>query len=629
MYCGKCGNKLIEDARFCAVCGAPIPTHLQGRGTSRYYDHPERQSSSNPREVHNPQFQPKNTPKTDSRAQGMYQAGNGTDRICPVCGRTVPWNIAGCVCGYPYRINKSADTFSVTREDVITIRQKTEQPTAVPETKVSYEPEQPVYVQEMSEPEEPEQPEYIQDTQEIEEPEQPVYVQEIREAEEPEQSEQPEYIQDTQEIEEPEQPVYVHEMSEPEEPEQPEYIQDTQKIEEPEQPVYVQEIREAEEPEEPEQPVYVQGMPEPEQPGYAWETREQEENPNIYQPTISYAESDDICPYCGRKVDQYASYCICGYIFNKEGVNHFNSETESALSETEFYYSYTKPQKVLFGSENEHPRFCQVCGKPLASDERFCERCGTAADISDRSEVSYVSTSPNVSNTEENAAAAENRFQHISIPEEEDKDRAAQVIKAYHRIDPNSPLHPYKKLGGFLMYDVVARIIALLLEVGIGVFELVVYNEYRYLWRWLLSFLPRGQSELVTAVLVTLNALIIIFTIMDLVQVILILCRSKWFLLFYQLTYVLALLAGATMVVLTIVMFSQYTRFNYAFSGILPYAVDFIRLIITFILWSHYYSHSVRVRVYMGSSEYLRKSLFNRRTKSPAPEFDENGYEIG
>ena len=442
MYCGKCGNKLIEDARFCEVCGTPIPICVQNQLGTLSSNHSVTPDALQEKPVQEPNY---NAPKPDSLGREMPQNSYGLDRICPVCGRNVPWKSAGCVCEYPYNIGKLSSSVHESADKEKTIPQQ------------------------------------------------------------------------------------------------------------PEQPAYVQEPPVVAEPMQPEQHKLAGGI--------------QEQNDSKRQAGISNPENERLC-------------------------------------------------------------FCEVCGKQLASDERFCERCGTATDKQDTLYACSASVGLEKPKTEDKPSVIKNGFPYIPAPGEEDKDRAAQVLKAYHKDDPNSTSHPYKKLGGFLMYDVVARIIALILEVGIGVFERVVYNEYRYLWRWLLSFLPRGQSELVTAVLVALNALIIIFIIMDLVQVILILCRSKWLLLFYQLTYILALLAGATMVVVTIVMFSQYTRFNNIYTGILPYAVDFIRLIVTFALWSRYYSHSVRVRVYMGSSEYLRKSLFNRRTKSPVPEFDENGYDI-
>ena len=626
MYCGKCGNKLTEDARFCAVCGAPIPTHLQGRGTSRYYDHPERQSSSNPRVVHNPQFQPKNTPKTDSRAQGMYQAGNGTDRICPVCGRNVPWNLAGCVCGYPYRINPSFKTVQGVVEDTH-IQQHPEQPIFLHEPQLdgkTIEPEQSIYDQESGIRQDSDQPAYIRDATIEHKTVQQSDAFEIPIEQESDQS------------------VFVHEVSSIEQEfVQPEFTREAP-IEQKSVPTsfvwydssdgFTEEVltpefddvsvsKENKEKQLSDSESY---QNESNMNTTAVENNDLPTNSNAVMPPPSYVSADVVCPLCGRKVEPYASYCICGHVFAHDGVLNNDPGCESA---------FLKEQTGLTGLPEGSGRYCKGCGKLLTSDERFCERCGTVTDDKptkmDPVFASDASVESETTKTEYKPSVAVNRKPYIPAPGEEDKDRAAQVLKSYHKEDPNSPSHPYKKLGGFLLYDVVTRIIALILELGIGVFELVVYNEYRYLWRWFLSFLPRGISDLTTAILVAFNVLVIIYIIMDLVQVVLIMCRSKWFLLFYQLTYISAWLTSATMLAITIIMFSQYTRIRFNFAEILPYIIDFVRINVTIVLWSHYYSHSVRVRVYMGSSDYLRKSIFNRRTKSPVPEFDENGYDIG
>ncbi len=178
MYCEKCGNKLMEDARFCAVCGAPIPTHLQGRGT---------------------------------------------DRICPVCGRTVPWNFAGCVCGYPYRINPSFKTVQGVIEDTH-IQQPPEQPIFIREPQLdgkTIEPEQSTYDQESGIRLDSKQPEYVLD------------------ATVEQKTVQPSDVCETPTEQESDQSVFVHEFSAEQEVEQPIYVQKTQVSEEPVQPSFV------------------------------------------------------------------------------------------------------------------------------------------------------------------------------------------------------------------------------------------------------------------------------------------------------------------------------------------------------------------------------------------------------
>lgn len=186
--------------------------------------------------------------------------------------------------------------------------------------------------------------------------------------------------------------------------------------------------------------------------------------------------------------------------------------------------------------------------------------------------------------------------------------------------------HPYRKLGGFLMYDIVSRVFGFLFWVGIGIIELVMYTHFKSQFKQMtIALLPAGDRDLITALILTVAVFFVIAFITDLIQVIMILSRSKWFLMFYQLMCIVCIIIAAVFFAVCIAV-GVDRGYQTDWTMIILHSLGLIPLAIKALLWSHYYSHSVRVRVFMGSSDYLRKSIFNRKTMSPISEFDENGY---
>lgn len=217
--------------------------------------------------------------------------------------------------------------------------------------------------------------------------------------------------------------------------------------------------------------------------------------------------------------------------------------------------------------------FCNKCGNELREDAKFCDKCGAAV---------------------ENAAPVNTQQRPAQ--------QAAPSFNATYSTQTKD-FESYKELGGILKYTVILYKYVAAVMFGLSFIVVSIVNIRSI---HLLSSFSYGGEAIAKIVFSWLfsSAILVLATVLSIKLGNMIEKRDSAFLNWWQKLFI-------ALVALCII-----TGF---FTGIKSMISTVITLIITFILWNTYFTKSVRVRVYMGSDEYLRNSLFNKNTPSPIP----------
>lgn len=170
----------------------------------------------------------------------------------------------------------------------------------------------------------------------------------------------------------------------------------------------------------------------------------------------------------------------------------------------------------------------------------------------------------------------------------------------------------YTQLGGVLQYVVIIYsyvLMGLCILTGIAVSILYGYSIYMTS-RWIsftISYFPLIKLIIVWLLTIAMltSASVLGFKFAGKIKK-----RSDDFLRMWQIMFL----------IFVVVMFALPLLANgFHIRGVVQSVSYTVTLVITFIVWNLYFTKSVRVRTYMGSDAYLRKSLFNKRTMSPIP----------
>lgn len=219
---------------------------------------------------------------------------------------------------------------------------------------------------------------------------------------------------------------------------------------------------------------------------------------------------------------------------------------------------------------------CKNCGSALPDEAKFCQKCG-------------ASTSQ-------------------PTPQAQ-----AQPNRPYY--PPGT--HPYHKLGGFLMVLVVFGFIG-----GIGGFlnairSFLAYKDLLWVHHGVpFSFTAFMWFLMIASVLIYLATGTICFSGATMIQ-----RKDSDTMRFLQSSSFTMMIVNTAFHITVFVWLDQYKLLK---------AVDlaplFLQFILTLIGWGalliisiFYFSKSVRVRTYLGSDEYMKKSKFNKRTVPPVP----------
>jgi len=201
--------------------------------------------------------------------------------------------------------------------------------------------------------------------------------------------------------------------------------------------------------------------------------------------------------------------------------------------------------------------YCPQCGTQRPPDCKFCANCGAA-----------------------------------QAPMQPQQPQQQTPYNAYAQPYFNRQ-HPYKRIGGMLRWFQVSLIIA------------AIWMPF-YLWFQLRTL---TAAPLMGAHILSITTLIMM--LLTQLTMLLLLLRKPIFLRVYEIT-VLVMLAGF----LAYDVYLLFTMGTFMF---------IVQLFITFwgvgltCLWFLYYTRSVRVRTYMGTDEYVKRSIFFKRVTPPNP----------
>lgn len=250
--------------------------------------------------------------------------------------------------------------------------------------------------------------------------------------------------------------------------------------------------------------------------------------------------------------------------------------------------------------------FCEKCGKKLREGASFCNMCGARVSGSANELTEPKFTSAGASYNRPVNSTFEQPAQPQSIADQ-------QQQRKYYA--PGT--HPYHKLGGFPLFVVVMNYIG-----GVSAFIDCVIIAVAYIFlinksKWF----PKGFTACFSFVMIGAIILILACGCVEIGFSNRIRRRNVGFLGYMQTASVTLMIICTVFAIASFVWLNSFSR--YGISQVSSYAGQLISYgigwLIGLILGSVYFSKSVRVRTYMGSDEYLRKSVFNKRSKSPVP----------
>lgn len=249
--------------------------------------------------------------------------------------------------------------------------------------------------------------------------------------------------------------------------------------------------------------------------------------------------------------------------------------------------------------------FCQKCGAKLRDDAQFCQKCGSPV------------YRPEAVQTK--AGQAEPPQQAASQP-------VRQVV--YQTVYQSQPrpyyapgTHPYHHLGGFLLFHVVASYIGGVASFISIITTIISFATQMKMSNWLPdSFKGVLVFDMLGSVIISLVTGCVAISYANQIR-----RKDSNVLHFAQSSTLVLVIANLLFRLLELLSMQQiFKQYNYS-GGILPGLTAGMVIFMIVIgatglsLMSLYYARSVRVRTYMGSADYLRKSLFNKNTASPLP----------
>ena len=159
----------------------------------------------------------------------------------------------------------------------------------------------------------------------------------------------------------------------------------------------------------------------------------------------------------------------------------------------------------------------------------------------------------------------------------------------------------YHKLGGWLLFFVVLTIIGLIGALKTIIDAVGLYSDGNM--EYITMILGDGYS---TALMVSIIGTIVVFAL-QVTCLVMIFQRNHNFLRIYQIAFIISIVfAIITMIMLSMVLSGNSLVGDAVGSSIPSIVIGVVELI----LFTMYYCKSVRVRTYMGGTEYQQKALF-------------------
>ena len=253
--------------------------------------------------------------------------------------------------------------------------------------------------------------------------------------------------------------------------------------------------------------------------------------------------------------------------------------------------------------------FCGKCGAKLRDDAQFCQKCGTP--FTKKEAVPQKAPQEKPPSEPESQPVQQVVYQTVYQP----------VYQPQPRPYYPPGTHPYHKLGGFLLCHVVCGYIA-----GISSFISIATNLVNYCTQMKLSGSWPGSItgfmafNLFGSIILNLSVGCVSITYSNKIR-----RKESDVLHFWQYSYMVIMIVQVIFWSIEFALMQGILK-QYRYTGAITkyLSVGTIVLMIVvgavgLLLGSLYYARSVRVRTYMGSDEYLRKSVFNQNTVSPIP----------
>lgn len=219
---------------------------------------------------------------------------------------------------------------------------------------------------------------------------------------------------------------------------------------------------------------------------------------------------------------------------------------------------------------------CQKCGKEVPENVKFCPSCGAE-----------------IGNTE--PLSSDQRYIYGS--------------------------HPYHKLGGFLKVIVVFCYIGVVISLLRIISEISTYGNTKHMMLIMGYSFTGGVHacaliSMIGAILIHIVSAVILYSFAKMIV-----SKDSAFLGFIQRASLTLIIVLAVFNLLMLLWQNSIVGGRMVgAAGIAGYIVGSVLLwVIGMLVWTIYFARSVRVRTYMGSDDYLRKSLFNKNTASPIP----------
>ena len=243
---------------------------------------------------------------------------------------------------------------------------------------------------------------------------------------------------------------------------------------------------------------------------------------------------------------------------------------------------------------------CSKCGNQLSDDAFFCTKCGTA-----------VSDAPIQGDEPQQGARPEppryRSVQLFSPPSSQynpifmDEDKAKDM--AYGKEFSTYP-HPYHKLGGWLRFFVVVWVISVVSTVVSTVSRI---SEIAYISN-INDRYDGGYDGSITLMLIIILAVNVFSLSTEVKQIEMVLRKKPRFLLFYEVVGIVRIAIGILLIIILRVLFSEGGSFT-----------DILIAVVSLVIMLCYFAKSERVRTYFGSDEYLRRSIFFKKSIAPKP----------
>lgn len=263
--------------------------------------------------------------------------------------------------------------------------------------------------------------------------------------------------------------------------------------------------------------------------------------------------------------------------------------------------------------------FCEKCGNKLREGAVFCNKCGVRVMGVPKT---YTEEEP-VKNSEKAEAVSKSAVYVQNISQSASAQNRAQTVVSQPNIQQPQRqyyppgTHPYHRLGGFLMWMVVGNYIA-------GVSAFIDSAVIGFAYFGLMGFSKWYAPGFIACLSFTMIGAIILMIISGCVEISFankIRRKDADVLGFMQSASLTMMISCIVFVVIVYFWLSTFDRY-----GTLQVSSYFGQLIgigfvwlIGLIIGSVYFGTSVRVRTYMGSDTYLKRSVFNKHSVSPIP----------